>query len=392
MNNQPIKHRWLLISGIILLGACMRSPFTALPSIINTIAHAFQVPVTNLGILTTIPLLCFGFCSSLVPVIGKRLGNATTILIALIVMLIGATTRVISYPFLLGGTLLIGLAITVINVLIPAIVTEYLPKQIGLMTSLYGATATLFSALFAYLITPLSHGLGWQGAILSMAVLILLTLIIWLPNLRKPANEVNSTNQITTTTNVWRQRSAWGLVCYMGSSSIAFYVTVAWLPTIAQARGLNVTGASLLASLFQLASVPVAFIIPIWASRMQNRSRLVSGAAFITILGFIGLSLPIKNQLFLVIVAILLGCGTAASFSLNMAFFGLKTRSFQTTRALSGMVQSLGYLIAATGPILTGQFKQITGTWQASLIFVSIVVLIGAIAGCLAERRAYLED
>lgn len=55
-------------------------------------------------------------------------------------------------------------------------------------------------------------------------------------------------------------------------------------------------------------------------------------------------------------------------------------------------VARFSFLITATGPILTGQFKQITEAWQASLIFVNIIILIGAIAGCLAERRAYWED
>ena len=153
--NKSLKKAFL-IAGIILLGACMRSPFTALPSVITEIAGSFHVPVTSLGLLTTIPLLCFGILSSFVPLICRRVGNNVAILGALIVLIIGAYTRVISYFALLIGTLLIGIAITFINVLLPAIITEQLPNPVGLMTSLYGVALDMFSAIFAYVITPLT--------------------------------------------------------------------------------------------------------------------------------------------------------------------------------------------------------------------------------------------
>ena len=60
------KHSPLLILGLLLLGVCMRMPITAIPSVVKEIAHTFAVAPTSLGILTTIPLLCFGLLSAVV--------------------------------------------------------------------------------------------------------------------------------------------------------------------------------------------------------------------------------------------------------------------------------------------------------------------------------------
>ena len=60
------KHSPLLILGLFFLGVCMRMPITAIPSVIKDIAQTFNVETTSLGILTTIPLLCFGLLSSVV--------------------------------------------------------------------------------------------------------------------------------------------------------------------------------------------------------------------------------------------------------------------------------------------------------------------------------------
>ena len=77
------KHSPLLILGLLLLGVCMRMPITSIPSVIKEIAQTFNVAPTSLGILTTIPLLCFGLLSSVVSATAQRIGNELTIAIAM---------------------------------------------------------------------------------------------------------------------------------------------------------------------------------------------------------------------------------------------------------------------------------------------------------------------
>ncbi|WP_341461739.1 MFS transporter, partial [Ligilactobacillus saerimneri] len=148
------NHSSLLLVGILLVGVCMRMPITALPSVIKDIAASFQVAPNSLGILTTIPLLCFGFISPLVSLLARKIGNEATIELALLLLIVGSFARIFNFWSLLGGTVLVGLAITGFNVLLPAVIADKLPDKIGSTTGMYNVAITSFSAIGAYTISP----------------------------------------------------------------------------------------------------------------------------------------------------------------------------------------------------------------------------------------------
>ena len=168
------KHSPLLILGLLLLGVCMRMPITSIPSVIKEIAQTFNVAPTSLGILTTIPLLCFGLLSSVVSATAQRIGNELTIAIAMVLMFIGSYLRIISFPLLMVGTILVGVAITCINVLLPAIITDKFPERIGSITGMYNTAMTLFAAIGAYAITPITHQSSWQTAVILISLIALI--------------------------------------------------------------------------------------------------------------------------------------------------------------------------------------------------------------------------
>lgn len=219
------QHRAFLIIGIFLLGASMRTPFTSIPSVINEIAASFHTPATSLGILTTIPLICFGLCSTLVPGIARRLGNELALFIALLLLAAGSYLRIFGFSALLTGTLIIGVATTFINVLIPAVITENLPTKIGPVTGTYNVAMTLFSAVGAYAIAPISAASSWQFAIVLLSGLVLFTALVWLPNLRFNYR-TSGTDTKETGANMWKNPRAWFLLFYFAGSSFVFYTIV----------------------------------------------------------------------------------------------------------------------------------------------------------------------
>lgn len=384
------QHSAFLIIGIFLLGASMRTPFTSIPSVINEIAASFHTPATSLGILTTIPLICFGLCSTLVPGIARRLGNELALFIALLLLAAGSYLRIFGFSALLTGTLIIGVATTFINVLIPAVITENLPTKIGPVTGTYNVAITLFSAVGAYAIAPISAASSWQFAIVLLSGLVLFTALVWLPNLRFNYR-TSGTDTKETGANMWKNPRAWFLLFYFAGSSFVFYTIVAWLPSIAMANGMATNTASLIAGLFQLFSIPTAFATPVLATRMSNRIPLVLAAGISTALGFLAMLLPIHQFWYYVLIALLLGLGTAATFSLIMTLLGLKTRTAGDTRNLSGTVQSLGYLLAAFGPTVTGNLKAASGSWHGPIIVTLIVICLFTLFGTLSERNQYVN-
>lgn len=130
------RYRWLLL-GIILVGTCLRMPITAIPALLDTIQRSLQLPASLLGSLTTIPLLCFALLSPFAPQLACRWGNELTIFIALVFLTFGDFLRGFSATWLLVGTLLLGVGIAVMNVLVPAVIADHFPQQLGSVTSLY---------------------------------------------------------------------------------------------------------------------------------------------------------------------------------------------------------------------------------------------------------------
>ena len=60
---------------------------------------------------------------------------------------------------------------------------------------------------------------------------------------------------------------------------------------------------------------------------------------------------------------VLLGLGQGACFSLALTFFALRAPDSEHAAALSGMAQSVGYLLAAVGPFLFGLLRDATHAW-----------------------------
>lgn len=364
-------------------------PITSIPSVIKEIAQTFNVAPTSLGILTTIPLLCFGLLSSVVSSTAQRIGNELTLAIAMVLMFIGSYLRILNYTLLMVGTVFVGIAITCINVLLPAIIADKYPDRIGSVTGMYNTAMTLFAAIGAYAITPITHHSSWQTAVIIISIIALITAIVWLPNL-KYNERGGSGDESDKGTNMWKRLNAWWLLLFFGFQCFVFYSVVAWLPTIAMDAGLSGDQSSLIAGLLQLFALPFAFAVPVIAARMTNRQPILLAAGIASMVGAIMMLFPVNSFAYYCVVALLMGAGSTTTFVLAMTLFGLKTKSAADTRNLSGMVQSVGYLIAALGPVIVGNLNAQTHNWFASCIVIFVASFLFTLFGMFAERHQYV--
>jgi MFS transporter, CP family, cyanate transporter len=89
--------------------------------------------------------------------------------------------------------------------------------------------------------------------------------------------------------------------------------------------------------------------------------------------------------------AVLIGVG-AGQFPLVLALIGLRARTQESTAALSGFAQSVGYLIAAVGPVGMGVLHDATGSWTVPIIAVAMVLAPQLVTGVLVCRPQYVDD
>ena len=87
---------------------------------------------------------------------------------------------------------------------------------------------------------------------------------------------------------------------------------------------------------------------------------------------------------------VLLGLGQGACFSLALTFFALRAPDSEHTAALSGMAQSVGYLLAAVGPFLFGVLRDATHAWTVPLALLFAVAVCLLITGLGAARDAHV--
>ncbi|RST61388.1 MFS transporter [Siminovitchia terrae] len=384
---------WLLFIGIIFIGSNLRAPLTSVGSLIPFIRDDLGISHALAGTITTLPLLAFAFLSPFAPKIATRLGMERTILFSLILLTVGLITRsMLSAGFLFGGTIMIGLAIAVGNVLLPGYIKMNFPYRIGVMTGIYAVFMNVFGALGSGLSVPIStiKGMGWKGSLAVWAILSFIAILFWLPQLRKQNKPTLSAAASKKRMSVWRSPLAWNITLFMGLQSLMFYTLMTWLPDILQSHGFSSSGAGWMLFLMQFALIPITFVIPVIADKMKNQKVLAGVTALLFFLGIVALMIGSKSLLY--VSVILIGVAGGSAFSLSMMFFSLRTTDGQQATELSGMAQSFGYLLAAIGPVLFGALYDISGKWQLSLSMLMILSAVIFIVGIEAGKERVITD
>ncbi|MGD8748794.1 MAG: MFS transporter [Balneolaceae bacterium] len=382
----------LLVTGIMLISINLRPALAGVGPLVSTIRESTGLSNTMLGLLTTLPLLAFGFVSTLTPLFTKRLGIEGTLALSMILLTAGLLVRIIPGNMMLfSGTLLLGIAIAFGNVLLPSLVKRDFPNHTGIMTSLYSSMLGIGATLAAGVSVPLAHDLdwGWRGSLGAWAGLSLLALAIWLPQLKSLTMPEHNRSFWKALKELGRSKVAWQVAVFMGLQSLAFYVILAWLPEILQSRGLDANTAGWMLSLSQGMGVLGTIFIPTWAERQTDQRGLVWILMTCEIVSLIGLMLP--NAFLPGLWASLIGLALGGSFGLSLLFIVLRAPDSQTATELSGMAQSIGYLLAAIGPTLFGALHDITNAWLVPLLFLAVLVAVKLFVGLGAGRPQAIE-
>jgi CP family cyanate transporter-like MFS transporter len=131
---------------------------------------------------------------------------------------------------------------------------------------------------------------------------------------------------------------------------------------------------------------PAGLIVPVVAARFPRGTAAMAmlGAVFFVI-GYLGLLLAPASASVLWVASAGLG---PLLFPLALVLINLRSSTPQSTVALSGFVQTVGYILGAVGPFVVGLLHDATGGWTVPLIFLLVVVvLILPAAAILARGR-----
>lgn len=387
----------LMITGILLVAANLRPVLTSVGPLLDEIGTETGLGAPALGLLAAVPLLAFALISPLAQSLSERFGVERTVFASLLVLICGTLVRPLpgSIAYLWVGTFIIGSAIAVCNVLLPALIKRDFPDKVAKLTGAYSAVIGGVASLGAGLSVPLSmvrlpdgSTAGWRLALGAYVLLAVPAVLLWLPQLRRRSSDSDAARRLAAVPApprgaVWKSAVAWQVTLYMGLQSLTFFSLVTWLPTLERSYGRSDIASGWDLMLFQLIGVVASLLTPVMLRGEEQRYGAAFPAALLVI-AVLGIMFVPSLMLLWVLLA---GLSSGSSLVVALALFGLRTSNHRQAGALSGMAQSIGYLLAAAGPPLFGALFAFSGGWPLPLVFLALAASAQVAMGLLAGRN-----
>lgn len=417
---------WVLPAAIVLIALNFRGPIVATAPVIGDVRADLGLTATIAGLLTTIPVLCFALATPFASWVIAKADPERAVSLSLVIVLAGTVVRSMpSSAALLVGTAVIGIGITIGNVVIPVVIRrDTSPERVGLVTGVYTSALNVGSMITSLGTAPLAALWGWPVAIVIWAVFALIAAAAWtyavgaraawrrpvrsdddepLP-ITGPIDQVLDTGAIRT---IRAERAAaaaaasaaataaepvrparrlitWGLTLAFGGQAFSYYALTAWIPTLLHDEiGFSKASSGASSSVFQILAVVGALGVPLLATRWRPR-------AIIALVGFLWLAMPLgllfAPQLWL-LWSVLGGAAQGGGITVIFIVIVRIVSSDADARRMSAFVQGGGYLLGSAGPLVAGALHGATGDWTAPLLVVLVSVLTLGVVGTIAARR-----
>lgn len=371
---QLSSYIWLW-AGFILVSLNLRLIFASVGPVLKNL----ELGMTSTLLLTTLPPALLGVFAIPGAYFRRWLGEERSLGIALALLTAGCGIRWFGESALIAGTIIGSAGIAVMNVIMPALARKrFAPSRIGMVMGIYALMLGMGALLGAGGAFPL---FSWMGADTEAAyhslglwaIPALLAFVIWLPQIRHPALDVSHTTT-STAVRVYRNRTAWSITLFFGLQALNLYVFLSWMPSLLVDRGATQASAAMIFSVSQASLMIGSFVTPLLAARKPDQQIWIVTVVLTCLMGTLGLVYAPSDTALL--WAILLGWGQGAGPALGAFLFVAKASSVDTATRISGMAQTVGYLIAMAGPLLVGAMYHYIGSWNAiGIVLAGLLVL-----------------
>ena len=241
----------------------------------------------------------------------------------------------------------------------------------------------------AGLTLPIEKALGGStaGALASWALPALLVGLLWLPQVFAVKGQVKR-NRLSVH-GLWRDRMAWSVTLFTGLQSALAYCVFGWLVPILRERGLDGITAGGIVSMSVRGRAAACLVVPHIAVRGRDQRLVnVSLCAFAAV-ALLGLLFAPLSTVW--IWAVLQGIGQGGLIAAAMTVIVLRSRDPHVAAHLSGMAPCVGYLLAATGPLIVGLIRGWTGSFAWCAVLFVALGLGAAVNGWRAGSALYVE-
>ena len=371
----------LLLSWFVAFN--LRSGFVGLGPALPNLTHDLGLTFAQSSILVSAPTLLMGLLAVPGGVLADRWGAVRAIALGTTLVAIGGGARALTLNFGLMAviTILFGAGIGLAQPSLPRLMRARFPQRLGVTTGVYASGLVCGAIVGAVLSSLLLEQGGavhaWRTPIATWGVLAAFAAVIWCLVMRPweaPSDRVLHQMAVEASDDwsPWRDRRAWIAAFIFAAQGMAYYLLIAWLPAVYSEDGGSAATTAALSGIFNASTLPGILLFPVWSDRLQQRKLPAIAAAVLFTIGVAGLTLaPLAVPLRWVWPA-LAGAGVAGVFGMALVMPADLAPPGRTGRA-AGMVLAVGYAGSALGPIVAGLVRDITGSFDASLILLPIV-------------------
>lgn len=383
------KARLATAATLIFVALNLRMTIAAVPPVLTQIQHDTGLGSAGSGVLTALPLFCFGAMASSVPMLVRRLRMGSVLGLTMAVVALGSALRLIpSLAALFIGTAIIGSGIAVANVLLPGLIKRDFRDVAAPMIAFYALSLSLGAMIPAGLTIPLEDltGAGWRVAIAAWGVVAVIALVLWMPRSRRDEpSAVAVTPRPSTSRDLRRDRIAWAVTIFMGLQSLCYYAMLSWLPTILESHGMSSGKAGWMLSYMTIPGMAASLLTPAVQRRMPRSEYEVGLAVLLLAIGYVGLIVAGASAAYVWVTAI--GLSGGLLIALALGYIVSRAHDDHHVAHLSTMAQGVGYLIASAGPFIVGALHGLTASWTVPLLVLLAVLVPMLLAGATAGRE-----
>ncbi|MBY4038495.1 MFS transporter [Rhodococcus fascians] len=407
------------VGTVVVFGLSLRLLFGSTSALTSDIAEFYSANSTSMALLTTGPVICLGVFAATARYFVRRVPVTHVLVVCLSLVAVGTAVRAVpSWPILVVGTLVAAAGIAVANVLGPVfvrlVVREWslserprgrewsstgepdaaAGRRLGLLTGVLTAVISASAGVASGVSVPLAEAFdgGWRIVLGLWSIPVVLAAGSMAVFGRTLSRGLSVAGSATVPDDAPRSRTgvltspvAWSLTAFMGLQSLMAYSMIAWLPTIFRDRGVDARDAGLLLTALSVSSVLTALTVPSLATRLGNQSALAVAVTLPTCVGLLGIVSSADS--WALVWAVLLGLGQGGQLSLALTLMNLRAANARDAASLSSMAQTVGYVLAAAGPLVCGAVHSATQRWEPSIVFLLVVTIPMPAAGAVAGRR-----
>jgi CP family cyanate transporter-like MFS transporter len=363
------------IGGIILIAMAASSSLISIGPAVGTIQHHFRLSHFSSGLLISIPDLLMGMLALPTPWLVERVGKTKLVIGALLLIAVATFFRISAQNFqtLLLSTVGVGAGIAIAGTLLSGFVKVDFPTRATFMMGIYTTSLSLGSTISSAGGTHVVKTSSWLPEIGVWSIPAIIGFVIWVIITAREKKRLAVRSVKLNVQIPWKNGLAWRLALLFACVNLIFYSLITWAAPLYKEHGLSATSAGYLLGCFVFFFTMASPVFGTLSKSADRRHWLVI-ASLITILGLLMMAMLPGYLPFPGIAVTAIGLGGA--FTLGMTLSQDHTSHVNETNAWTAFILTVGYPIAALGPLTLGALRDVTGSFSEPVLVLVVVSLL----------------